>query len=1328
MLSFQSCRPFLGFAPEVPTRGGLDYVEASRVAQLLVAHKAYVVTLNACYSAHTDGSHSNLARAFVQHGVPQVLGMSYTLVESAAPILVSTLFRAALFDNRPFSLAVHKSRQALARHPARSARFGKSVNLNDFLVPVLYYSGSDTSLNLTNTEQYPRSGMGDAEPEHCPPSFEQTNKVTHPERSRRWRNAACPPMDFISRDMDILNIERKILLGGKSSRMLMLHGPAGSGKTTLLWYLAEWWKVTKFVDSSSYIDFDADYTQTNPQTIDYILAKLYADITPTAPTSLDHTEPQIPPLQQALTTIRNRKHLIVFDHLEGAFYETSSKKWCSDLPDFPHDERGPLKSFIEKLCQDSGKSIIILSTRRKDLAKEFLPGIESKTWELGGLPLFASVEVATKILDPSKSEEMPTDQLVFLELLVQLLDCNPGALEVVLPFLSSLKKTPEQLFRLMFDGRLFSTSSKQKEMIFPPLLFTNLEKLMYMAVPSIQKVLLSTSQFWKRMPRESDMFECYLVIAAKDFDVPTYSMADDFKMLEMDELREELRRPNLDPTMRHACFIGGTELQQVMVELGWWISETDTFYRVNPLLQICLQQRRVELNVFRDAFTRVEEAVGAEIAQTLPPLPPSLNTEGFERAFIIFYGNLRHWLHGLQDRYFDDMKRTVRLELYNLVKVLDLSVLSLQLLDRCWPHELVDFLASFSQIPGIDLSKREQFLINSSIEGMLDVYELQEQKYHPSALPKGGLLTIGLSLFDVTARYYSVSKPFESYVAFVDRALALADRSIAVHGVFTGIDERNRRLLLEHRGKQLKAQGDVEKAKEILRGNLDYTLQHGRTDDGSSLGHLSHETGNYSHLATYLSLPNLSDEETHWANQQARKSLAKTIKLSSGQNLETLMERSLYLQRDDSLTSFADLRTRPLLPGSNFQTGYPESLQDYSAQDDEQHTKKAKKEANLERAMLSGDIQEQIRCHWALARLAFMEKDFQGAHQHCKDLLNFKETLSAIVMERVEGMILICSLAEQVPKNAWGTHPSATLGKEEDNAIGDSLRQEPLQSLSYPSTLSSMANLVSTYKAQGQLMEARQLFAQMVEPLNNMVKQALKFRNEGRFDEAEKLHSQILELRKIALGTDHANTIAALENLALTVEQQGRREEATKMRREVLEKRKRILGEDHPVTLETMGDLALKLKDPEEAVRMMTEVVEKRRRLHGEENEHTLLAINNLGTMFLSQSRLADAENMFQLSLQGSEKLLGSGHKLTLMILNNLSTMYRRQGKLEEMEKLVQREVQGYEKAMGPNHPSTLSKVEKLADLYRSQGKHEKAAELYQRLQQSREIQLNRRE
>jgi hypothetical protein len=77
-----------------------------------------------------------------------------------------------------------------------------------------------------------------------------------------------------------------------------------------------------------------------------------------------------------------------------------------------------------------------------------------------------------------------------------------------------------------------------------------------------------------------------------------------------------------------------------------------------------------------------------------------------------------------------------------------------------------------------------------------------------------------------------------------------------------------------------------------------------------------------------------------------------------------------------------------------------------------------------------------------------------------------------------------------------------------------------------------------------------------------------------RFSEAEKLQVQVLELCRHVRAPEHSETLAAMNNLAITLNDEKQHFEAEKIYREALDAERRVLGPEHPDTLGTMNNLA----------------------------------------------------------------------------------------------------------------------------------------------------------
>lgn len=71
--------------------------------------------------------------------------------------------------------------------------------------------------------------------------------------------------------------------------------------------------------------------------------------------------------------------------------------------------------------------------------------------------------------------------------------------------------------------------------------------------------------------------------------------------------------------------------------------------------------------------------------------------------------------------------------------------------------------------------------------------------------------------------------------------------------------------------------------------------------------------------------------------------------------------------------------------------------------------------------------------------------------------------------------------------------------------------------------------------------------------LNSSAMLAEAYRLDGQRGEAEKLHAQVMEIRKTKLGADHPSTLTRINNLALTFLNLGRWEEAEQLFMQVIE-------------------------------------------------------------------------------------------------------------------------------------------------------------------------------
>ena len=75
------------------------------------------------------------------------------------------------------------------------------------------------------------------------------------------------------------------------------------------------------------------------------------------------------------------------------------------------------------------------------------------------------------------------------------------------------------------------------------------------------------------------------------------------------------------------------------------------------------------------------------------------------------------------------------------------------------------------------------------------------------------------------------------------------------------------------------------------------------------------------------------------------------------------------------------------------------------------------------------------------------------------------------------------------------------------------------------------------------------------------------YRLQGRWEAAEELEVRVMEMSEKKLGADHPGTLMSMHNLALKWKIQGRDEEATKLMDECVSSCTRVLGARHHLTI-----------------------------------------------------------------------------------------------------------------------------------------------------------------
>jgi tetratricopeptide (TPR) repeat protein len=398
-----------------------DPVEAGELAELLKTHQVPIALLNACQSGKQVGQvDTSLGSRLIQAGMQMVLAMGYSVTVSAAELLMKALYEQLLAGG-DLALAIRAGRYELYNRKGRRAYFNQLIDLEDWLLPVVYQNSAvPLTVRAMTTEE---------------------NRTFHERRARRYRGAE-PTYGFHGRDVDVLEVERRLC--GTATNVLLIRGMGGAGKTTFLQHLAGWWQTTGLVDQVFYFGYD-EKAWNRQQIMRDIAKELLRDIAKELLSPRDYEDyfqPLSPEAQQEFLAQRLRasRHLLILDNLESVTGTALAIKHTLRPKEQEH-----LRSFVQEL--KGGKTLVLLGSRGSE---EWLaPGtFEDNVYDLPGLDAEAASALADHILERNNATKWRKD--ADLARLLKLLDGYPLALEVVLANLA--RQRPAEVLAALEAG------------------------------------------------------------------------------------------------------------------------------------------------------------------------------------------------------------------------------------------------------------------------------------------------------------------------------------------------------------------------------------------------------------------------------------------------------------------------------------------------------------------------------------------------------------------------------------------------------------------------------------------------------------------------------------------------------------------------------------------------------------------------------------------------------------------------------------------------------------------------------------------------------------
>ncbi|MCJ1387458.1 hypothetical protein MMC18_000301 [Xylographa bjoerkii] len=462
-------------------------VRSGNVGKLLKKHDVRMAVLNACESARPNkGMQANLARSFIEEGVPNVLAMAYKIMSSAAPLFLRAFYQALFLEHAPFSRAVSLGRVFLREHPKRAARCGLEIHLQDWSVPVTYASNG-INIRVMSALSIPSEDI------------EPLLQVT----------SAYSERGVVGRDYEKLRFERQLL----ETQSVYLHGPAGSGKTKMLMELHREWEETSFMDHCFHIDCTA------LKNFNIFMAVVAMDTELDGSETTCRSKAKITPekiqdlsaMHELLDRIRNKRVVLILDGMDEHFPIKVDLLPFYSLETFDDKKaaynRNTMDSFFVACRALTNLYTIVVGRQDQKWLQQQFPKLRASTFELAGLDLPSAIDYSEMILEkrliPRSRSGVEADSLVHI---INLLQRLPLALEI---FLSSpLKETClHDIYQDLINGRGLAVTISER-----PQYYINGSARFLRSLPRIyeddwQKIFyLCLVSFWRRGPHDGFAF------------------------------------------------------------------------------------------------------------------------------------------------------------------------------------------------------------------------------------------------------------------------------------------------------------------------------------------------------------------------------------------------------------------------------------------------------------------------------------------------------------------------------------------------------------------------------------------------------------------------------------------------------------------------------------------------------------------------------------------------------------------------------------------------------------------------------------------------------
>jgi len=198
----------------------------------------------------------------------------------------------------------------------------------------------------------------------------------------------------------------------------------------------------------------------------------------------------------------------------------------------------------------------------------------------------------------------------------------------------------------------------------------------------------------------------------------------------------------------------------------------------------------------------------------------------------------------------------------------------------------------------------------------------------------------------------------------------------------------------------------------------------------------------------------------------------------------------------------------------------------------------------------------------------------------------------------------------------------------------------------------------------------------------------------GKYNKAERLFFDALQLLKISEGVEGENYLVALSNYGTLLIKQGKYDQAKQLFEEVL------ATSPDQATLNNLAIVERRLGQYKESENSFKKLMAADSITIGTNHPDYAITLLNVALLYLDENKLLTAERALQKSLD-ILKSNGESKSVTYAIcLNNLSRVYQQSGRLNEAISTLQQALKVYEKTVGKQSPEYATATFNLGTAY----------------------------